>query len=77
MCDPIPGELPPKLALALAAQAEGNQRPAGRWFQLVSAAGPSCVSAACGPARARLADDRKLRIMFVDLASNIRPGTFS
>jgi serine/threonine-protein kinase PknG len=51
----LPGELAAKLALALAAEAAGDQAVAGRYFQLVLTVDPaSYVSAAFGLARTRL-----------------------
>jgi serine/threonine-protein kinase PknG len=55
VCDALPGELAPKLALALAAEAAGDRVTAGRYFQLVWTVDRSYVSAAFGLARVRLA----------------------
>jgi len=51
----LPGELAPKLALAFAAEAEGDPATAARYFGLVWTVDRSYVSAAFGLARARLA----------------------
>jgi serine/threonine-protein kinase PknG len=57
--DELPGELAPKLALAFAAEAAGDVASASRYFQLVWTVDRTCISAAFGLARARLAaDDR-------------------
>jgi serine/threonine-protein kinase PknG len=53
--DTLPGELAPKLALALAAEAAGDRAAAARYFQLVWTVDRSHVSAAFGLARVRLA----------------------
>jgi serine/threonine-protein kinase PknG len=53
--DVLPGELAPKLALAFAAEAEGDPAAAARYFGLVWAVDRSYVSAAFGLARVRLA----------------------
>jgi serine/threonine-protein kinase PknG len=59
VCDALPGELAPKLALALAAEAAGDRVTAARYYQLVWTVDRSYVSAAFGLARVRLAaDDR-------------------
>ncbi|HUY52232.1 MAG TPA: tetratricopeptide repeat protein [Streptosporangiaceae bacterium] len=50
----LPGELAPKLALALAAEAAGDQAGAARYFQLVWTVDQSYASAAFGLARVRL-----------------------
>jgi serine/threonine-protein kinase PknG len=55
VCDVLPGELPPKLALAFAAEAAGDRAAAARYFQLVWTVDRSYVSAAFGLARVRLA----------------------
>jgi serine/threonine-protein kinase PknG len=55
VCDLMPGELAPKLALAFAAEAEGDPATAARYFQLVWTVDRSYVSAAFGLARVRLA----------------------
>ncbi|HEY3980509.1 MAG TPA: tetratricopeptide repeat protein [Streptosporangiaceae bacterium] len=55
VCDALPGELAPKLALALAAEAAGDRVTAGRYYQLVWTVDRSFVSAAFGLARVRLA----------------------
>jgi serine/threonine-protein kinase PknG len=57
--DELPGELAPKLALAFAAEALGDEVAARRYYQLVWTIDRSYVSAAFGAARACLAlDDR-------------------
>jgi serine/threonine-protein kinase PknG len=57
--DELPGELAPKLALAFAAEAAGDVASASRYFRLVWTVDRTCISAAFGLARARLAaDDR-------------------
>jgi serine/threonine-protein kinase PknG len=53
--DELPGELAPKLALALAAEAEGDLTAAGRYFRLVWTVDRSYISAAFGLARTCLA----------------------
>jgi len=53
--DDLPGELAPKLALGVAAEAAGDVAAARRYYQLVAAIDRSCVSAAFGAARACLA----------------------
>jgi serine/threonine-protein kinase PknG len=53
--DILPGELAPKLALAFAAEADGDLATAARYFQLVWTVDRSYVSATFGAARARLA----------------------
>ncbi|HMH90798.1 MAG TPA: tetratricopeptide repeat protein [Streptosporangiaceae bacterium] len=55
VCDALPGELAPKLALALAAEAAGDRVTAARYYQLVWTVDRSYVSAAFGLARVRLA----------------------
>jgi serine/threonine-protein kinase PknG len=55
VCDLLPGELAPKLALAFAAEAHGDPATAARYFRLVWTVDRSYVSAAFGLARARLA----------------------
>jgi serine/threonine-protein kinase PknG len=55
VCDALPGELAPKLALAFAAEAAGDRAAAIRYFQLVWAVDRSYVSAAFGLARVLLA----------------------
>jgi serine/threonine-protein kinase PknG len=58
VCDALPGELPPKLALAFAieaAGAAGDRAAAAHYFQLVWTVDRSYVSAAFGLARVRLA----------------------
>jgi serine/threonine-protein kinase PknG len=60
VCDVLPGELAPKLALALAGEAAGDAAAAGRYFQLVWTVDRSYVSAAFGLARvAMAAGDRR------------------
>ena len=53
--DELPGELAPKLALAVAAEAAGDFATADRYYRLVWVADRSYVSAAFGLARTRLA----------------------
>jgi serine/threonine-protein kinase PknG len=53
--DELPGELAPKLALAFAAEAAGEEAAAGHYFGLVARVDPSYVSAAFGLARTQLA----------------------
>ena len=58
--DELPGELAPKLALAFAAEAEGDFAAASRYFRLVWTVDRSYISAAFGLARTCLAaGDRK------------------
>jgi serine/threonine-protein kinase PknG len=54
VCDMLPGEPSPKLALAFAAEAGGDQVTAGRYFQRVWTVDRSFVSAGFGLARTRL-----------------------
>jgi serine/threonine-protein kinase PknG len=54
--DALPGELAPRLAVALAAEAAGDHAAAARHFQVVWTIDHSYVSAAFGLARVRLAD---------------------
>jgi serine/threonine-protein kinase PknG len=66
VCDALPGELVPKLALAFAAEAGGDRAAAARYFQLVWTVDRSHVSAAFGLARMRLlADDRATAVAAV------------
>jgi serine/threonine-protein kinase PknG len=51
----VPGELAPKLALALACEAGGEVADAARWYEIVARADPSVTSASFGLARCRLA----------------------
>ena len=51
----LPGELPPKLAMAFAAEAAGDLAAAGRYFRLVWTVDRSYISAAFGLARTCLA----------------------
>jgi serine/threonine-protein kinase PknG len=53
--DELPGELAPKLALAFAAEADGDFAAAGRYFRLVWTVDQSYISAAFGLARTCLA----------------------
>ncbi|HYK26546.1 MAG TPA: tetratricopeptide repeat protein [Streptosporangiaceae bacterium] len=53
--DTLPGELAPKLAVALLAEAAGDTQTAGRYFDVVWTTDQSYVSAAYGLARVRLA----------------------
>jgi serine/threonine-protein kinase PknG len=53
--DELPGELAPKLALAFAAEAAADIATASRYFRLVWTVDRTCISAAFGLARARLA----------------------
>jgi serine/threonine-protein kinase PknG len=74
VCETLPGELAPKLALGFAAEAAGDQAAAARFFQLVWTVDRSYVSAAFGLARLRLAtDDRAGAIT----ALSAVPGTSS
>ncbi len=54
--DALPGELAPRLAVALAAEGAGDRAAAARHFPVVWAIDHSYVSAAFGLARVRLAD---------------------
>ena len=54
VCDELPGELAPKLALGFAAEAAGDLASATRYFRLVWTVDRSFVSAAFGLARTRL-----------------------
>jgi serine/threonine-protein kinase PknG len=59
VCDELPGELTPKLALGFAAEEASDHAGAARYFDLVWTVDRSFVSAAFGLARARLrAGDR-------------------
>jgi serine/threonine-protein kinase PknG len=49
----LPGELAPKLALALAAERSGDPRTAARFYEVVAATDPGYTSAAFGLARVR------------------------
>jgi serine/threonine-protein kinase PknG len=51
----VPGELAPKLALALVAESRGDRATAAGLYEVVSRTDPSCTSAAFGLARCRLA----------------------
>jgi serine/threonine-protein kinase PknG len=74
VCETLPGELAPKLALGFAAEAAGDRAAAARLFQLVWTVDRSYVSAAFGLARLRLAaDDRAGAIT----ALSAVPGTSS
>lgn len=53
--DQLPGELAPKLALALAAEAVGDMAKAGHYFRLVWTIDQSCISAGLGVVRSLLA----------------------
>jgi serine/threonine-protein kinase PknG len=57
VCDLLPGELAPKLALAFAAEADGDLDAAARYFRLVWTVDHSFVSAAFGLARTLLGTD--------------------
>ena len=50
----VPGELAPKLALALAAEQAGQPGEAVRWYEIVARTDPSITSASFGLARCRL-----------------------
>jgi serine/threonine-protein kinase PknG len=50
----LPGELAPKLALALACESAGDLEAASRWYEIVSRTDPSTTSASFGLARCRL-----------------------
>jgi serine/threonine-protein kinase PknG len=56
----LPGELAPKLALAMAAELSGDHLEAGRWYEVVTTTDDAFTSAAFGLARCRieLGDDR-------------------
>jgi serine/threonine-protein kinase PknG len=51
----VPGELAPKLALALAAEYSGEQADAAGWYEIVSRTDPGYTTATFGLARCRLA----------------------
>jgi serine/threonine-protein kinase PknG len=51
----VPGELAPKLALALAAEEAGDHTKAATWYDVVSRTDPGYTTAAFGLARSRLA----------------------
>jgi serine/threonine-protein kinase PknG len=51
----VPGELAPKLALAIACETAGEFQEAARWYEIVSRTDPSTTSASFGLARCRLA----------------------
>jgi serine/threonine-protein kinase PknG len=55
VCDHLPGEVAPKLALAFAAEREGDVASASRYFRLVWTVDRSFISAAFGLARTCLA----------------------
>jgi serine/threonine-protein kinase PknG len=66
VCEELPGELAPKLALAFAAEVAGDLVTARRYYQLVEAVDRSYISAAFGAARACLASgDRPAAIAAV------------
>jgi serine/threonine-protein kinase PknG len=74
VCDALPGELAPKLALGFAAEASGDLTVAAQLFQLVWTVDRSYVSAAFGVARTRqAAGDRAGAIA----ALSAVPGTSS
>jgi serine/threonine-protein kinase PknG len=50
----VPGELAPKLALALACETAGEVMEAARWYEIVARMDPSVTSASFGLARCRL-----------------------
>jgi serine/threonine-protein kinase PknG len=50
----VPGELAPKLALALACETDGDVVEAAQWYEVVSRTDPSTTSASFGLARCRL-----------------------
>jgi len=50
----VPGELAPKLALALACESAGDVTDAASWYEIVSRTDPSITSASFGLARCRL-----------------------
>jgi serine/threonine-protein kinase PknG len=50
----LPGELAPKLALAIASEAATDPESASRWYEIVSRTDPSITSASFGLARCRL-----------------------
>ena len=54
--DDLPGELAPRLALAMAAELDGDLPAAARLYDVVSATDPAFTSAAFGLARVRQAD---------------------
>jgi serine/threonine-protein kinase PknG len=51
----LPGELAPKLALALACESAADAESASQWYEIVSRTDPSITSASFGLARCRLA----------------------
>ena len=55
--DAVPGELAPKLALAVACETSGDFVDAAGWYEIVSRTDPSTTSASFGLARCRLASD--------------------
>jgi len=55
VCSDVPGEVAPKLALAVVAERGGDFATASRLYGVVSRTDPSCTSAAFGLARCRLA----------------------
>ena len=55
VCSDVPGEVAPKLALAVVAERGGDFATAARLYGVVSRTDPSCTSAAFGLARCRLA----------------------
>jgi serine/threonine-protein kinase PknG len=50
----VPGELAPKLALALACELDGDPSEAARWYRIVARTDPSITSASFGLARSLL-----------------------
>jgi serine/threonine-protein kinase PknG len=55
----LPGELAPKLALALAYEASGQPAQAAGWYEIVSRTDPSITIASFGLARCRLAEGNR------------------
>ncbi len=51
----LPGELAPKLALAIAGELEGDSNAASSWYDIVSRTDPAFTAASFGLARCRLA----------------------
>jgi serine/threonine-protein kinase PknG len=71
----VPGELAPKLALAVASEIDGDFPEAARWYQIVSRTDPSTTSASFGLARCRLASgDRDGAIDAYDMVPDTSSG---
>jgi serine/threonine-protein kinase PknG len=71
----VPGELAPKLALALATEMDGDATEAARWYEIVARTDPSITSASFGLARCRLlSGDRAGAIAAYELVPDSSSG---